>query len=136
MKFSTKTTYGIRALTVLGKTWKKEPISLAKIASDENISLGYLERIFASLRKFKIVISKKGVTGGYTLAKDPKEISLYQIISALEGGGKIASFHCLDKAGKVKCSKKCDCTINTSLIKVQNKMNDTLKKIKLSELIG
>jgi Rrf2 family protein len=80
MKFSTKTTYGLRALIALANNWPNKSLSLNQIAKNENISLKYLEKIFATLKQAKLIKAEKGVAGGYKLAKAPSAISTYEII--------------------------------------------------------
>lgn len=117
----------------LAKNRKKGSISLANIAKDENISQGYLERLFSSLKKAKLVNSVKGASGGYKLSSDPKNINILNIINALEG--KTPPFYCVDNDSKVYCSASCECAVSSVLFKVQNAVNSTLKDIKLSDLV-
>ncbi len=133
MKFSTRTTYGLRAMIELAKNYNKSSLSLSKIAKSEKISLKYLERLFSILKKAKLVVAEMGSTGGYKLTKDPKRITVLEIVKALEG--KMSPFHCLDENGKIFCSAKCKCGATTVLVKVQKAVNDTLKSIKLKDLI-
>jgi Rrf2 family protein len=133
MKFSTRTTYGLRSMIQLAARYGKDNVSLASIAKQEKISLKYLERIFASLKKEGLIISEKGSTGGYSLSRAPKEINVFEIVKALEGN--MAPFHCLDESGKIFCSSKCKCGATTVLVKVQHAINSTLKGINLDELI-
>jgi Rrf2 family protein len=133
MKFSTRTTYGLRAMIFLGKNWPKTNISLPNIAKAEGLSSGYLERLFSSLKKDKLVVSEKGMNGGYKLAKSPTKINVFEIVSALEGDMNL--FHCIDEKGKIRCSARCDCEALKVLQKVQVSIKNTLKNIKLSDLI-
>lgn len=133
MKFSTKTTYGLRAMIMLAGNYKKKLVSLPLIAECEGISVKYLERIFSELKKNGLVESEKGVKGGYSLAKKPSLISVFDIVKAMEG--KMTPFHCLDEDGKIYCSSKCNCGATSVLIKVQNAINSNLKAIKLHTLI-
>ncbi|MGM0508623.1 MAG: RrF2 family transcriptional regulator [Fusobacteriota bacterium] len=87
MKFSTKSRYGLRALFYI--SFKNDRVSLKEISKEEKISKKYLEQIFSSLKKSGLVISKKGVNGGYSLSKDPKEITLKEILESLEGSLEI-----------------------------------------------
>jgi Rrf2 family protein len=132
MKFSTRTTYGLRAMINLAKYSKKGNVSLAEIAKQEGISLKYLEKLFSDLKKAKLVKSEMGASGGYKLAKNASRITVYDIIGALEGD--ITPFHCLSANGKINCSSSCNCGATIVLVKVQEAMKKTLKKIKLSEL--
>lgn len=133
MKFSTKTTYGIRAMVYLAQNSGKKSVSLAKVAKDENMSLKYLERLFSGLRNAGLVKAEKGAGGGYRLALKPDKISVYGIVSALEG--KTSLFHCLDAKGKIYCSNKCNCEANFVLEKVQHAINSTLKEITLNKIL-
>ena len=133
MKFSTRTTYGLRALIRLAKNWPKKSLSLGTIAQTEKISLKYLERIFSILKKAGIVISVQGSSGGYRLAKAPNKIVVYDIIKALEGG--ISAFSCMGEDGKINCRSRQICGAVKVLAKVQIAINKTLKNIKLSNLI-
>jgi len=127
MKFSTRTEYGLRALVSLDKTGKK-PVSLACIAKKEGISLSYLERIFAKLKKAKIIKAKLGSTGGYILSRPASQIDLLQIITVLEGS--IAPFSCVEKVYPL-----CKCKIYPVWIKLYKKMKHTLKNTKLSSIM-
>ncbi len=134
MKFSTRTTYGIRAMIDLAKEHKKkEVISLASIAKKEKISHGYLERLFSKLKKAELIISTKGKDGGYKLSRSPKKITLLDIVNVLEG--KISPFHCLGEKGKVNCEISSCCGASKVLSKVQKAIIKTLKDIKLNDLI-
>jgi len=133
MKFSTRTTYGLRAMIILAENYNKDKIALSKIAKEESISLGYLERLFAKLKKAKLVKAEIGSTGGYSLAKDPKDITIFEIVKTLEG--KMSPFHCLGEDGKIYCSANCKCGATKILVDVQNAVNNTLKSINLKELI-
>lgn len=62
-----------------------EVITIKSISERQNISERYLEQIFSSLRKSGLVIGRKGAQGGYSLSKPSKEITIGQILRALEG---------------------------------------------------
>ena len=131
MKFSTRTTYGLRAMIRLVKN--KEAMSLPKIAKMEGISLGYLERLFSKLKKRGLIEASLGMKGGYILAKKAKDVSVFDIVDSLEEG--ISMFHCLNNAGKVVCPAKSKCGASIVLSKVQRSVYETLKNIKLSEIL-
>ncbi len=133
MKFSTKTTYGLRAMINLAKEDSLKSVSLSKIAKEEGISLKYLEKLFSHLKKAKLVQSEVGAGGGYYLNRSPSKITVFDIVKALEG--EIAPFHCLSVNGEIKCSVKCRCGATIVLVKVQQAINKTLKDIKLKDLI-
>lgn len=85
MKISTKGRYGLRALVDMAANTNGETVSLMQTASRQNLSLNYLEQVFGTLRKAGIVASVKGAGGGYRLAKDASEITVKEILEALEG---------------------------------------------------
>ena len=85
MKISTKGRYGLRALLDLALHTKDESCTLTAIAERQQISVGYLEQIFSTLRKAGIVIGMKGPQGGYVLAQPPARITVSSILEALEG---------------------------------------------------
>lgn len=85
MKISTKGRYGLRALTDLAAHLEGEPVSLTSVAKRQNLSLNYLEQVFGTLRKAGIVKSIKGPQGGYLLTKAASEITVQEILEALEG---------------------------------------------------
>ena len=85
MKLSKKSRYGLRALIDLAVNSRTELVSLGSIAQRNDISAQYLEHVFSALRKAHIVKSMKGSQGGYFLERDPKEITVAQIVEELEG---------------------------------------------------
>ena len=133
MKFSTKTTYGLRALLFLAKQPKQQLTPLSAIAQQEKISLKYLEIIFAQLKQAGLVKSAQGATGGYTLAKPLNHITTYDIIKVLEKD--LAIGHCLDAKGQLPCSLQCHCGVNLIFPQVQQSIVKTLKQLKLSQLV-
>ncbi len=133
MKFSTRSTYGLRAVIKLGQNWGKGPISLAQISEEENISLSYLERIFAKLKKDKIVKAIKGSRGGYVLSRSPAKISLWEILNSLEG--RITPFYCISEQGKIYCQAKHNCQVASVLLKLQNIIRENLQKMNLEQVI-
>ncbi|TFG64961.1 MAG: Rrf2 family transcriptional regulator, partial [Spirochaetales bacterium] len=86
---SSRVRYALRALSLLaggcGPLGSKEIVSLHSIADREGISRKYREQIFNPLKKSGIVTGSRGPEGGYTLARSPVEITLYDIVTALEG---------------------------------------------------
>lgn len=85
MKISTKGRYGLRALVDMTANADGKPMSLTSVAKRQSISLNYLEQVFGTLRKSGIVFSTKGSNGGYLLAKQPKDITIKEILDSLEG---------------------------------------------------
>ena len=85
MKISTKGRYGIRALIDLVVNSECGSVTLKTISERQEISERYLEQIFSLLRKSGLIIGRKGAQGGYTLSKAPNEITIGEVLRALEG---------------------------------------------------
>lgn len=85
MKLSTKGRYGLRAMIDLADYAEEAPQSIASIAARQSISDSYLEQLMAKLKKAGLITSIRGAQGGYVLAKDSREISVGDILRALEG---------------------------------------------------
>ena len=86
MKFTTKTEYGLVCMVYMARHADKKCLTIKEIAAHENYPAPYIEKILQALRQHKLVTSHHGNQGGYALAKKPSEITLKQIIDALEGG--------------------------------------------------
>lgn len=85
MKISTKGRYGLRAVLYLAINADNGHVALHQIADDQQLSVGYIEQIFSTLRRSGIVKSVKGAQGGYVLADSPQQMCVGQILRALEG---------------------------------------------------
>lgn len=83
---SSKGKYGLAAMYQLMQSDKGVAIQIKEIADKANIPKNYLEQILVILKRDGLVKSVRGASGGYILQKDPKEIMIYDIINALEGG--------------------------------------------------
>jgi Rrf2 family protein len=88
MKISTKGIYGLKALVDLGINSVNESVTLKSISERQKISESYLEQIFSTLSKKGIVKSRKGAQGGYTLGDSAANITVGDILRALEGPQK------------------------------------------------
>ncbi len=93
VKISTKGKYGVAAMYDLAMNYGQGPISLKSIAQRQKISENYLEQLISTLRKAGYVKSIRGAQGGYTLSKDPTQISVGNILRVMEG--PIALVDCL-----------------------------------------
>lgn len=126
MQISKKSQYGLRAMVYLAKKNGKEFFSLKDISEKENIPFDFLEKIMSELEKNKLVKAKKGVQGGYILAKKPDRITAKDIVSALENTTAVdCSF----------CGKSKKCLSRNVWKKVDMAIDKTLKSITLQDLI-
>ena len=91
MKLSTKGRYGVKAMVDLAINYGEQPVSIKSISERQSISEYYLEQLFSSLRKAKLIKSVRGSQGGYLLNRAPEEITIYEIINVLEGPIEIST---------------------------------------------
>ena len=98
MKLNTRSRYAVMALADMASFDRQNPISLRDISLRQNISLVYLEQIFSKLKKNNIVKSIRGTNGGYILAKDPEQIKLLNIFSAVDE--KVKTIQCRRESKK------------------------------------
>lgn len=131
MKFSKKSRYGLRALIDLSVHSREEHVSLASIAKRNSISPQYLEQVFASLRRAGIVKSIKGFQGGYLLKRSSSEITVAQILEALDGNYHIEAE---DSPETSEC-RGISVTVQKLVIdEVNRKMDEILQNITLADL--
>ena len=83
MKLTTKGRYAVTAMLDLALHATEAPVPLADISQRQGISLSYLEQLFAKLRRQSLVQSARGPGGGYRLSRDPDEITVVEIINAI-----------------------------------------------------
>ena len=84
MKLSTKGRYAVMAMVDLARHSQGKPVALNDIATRQEISLSYLEQLFAKLRRGGLVISARGPGGGYRLARGANETRIADIILAVD----------------------------------------------------
>jgi Rrf2 family protein len=141
--FTTKAEYGVRLLIQLGLNGTDHPVALKSIAEAENLPLAYLERIAALLKKSELIISTRGAHGGYLLAKPPEEITMDQVVLALEGA--IAPMDCFVELGegetahRVACNHGTDghaCATKLLWTRVQLGVIKSLQRTTLAELVS
>ncbi|HEY9845667.1 MAG TPA: Rrf2 family transcriptional regulator [Candidatus Caenarcaniphilales bacterium] len=86
MELSCKSEYALLALLELAVCYQdNEPLQIRQIAVRQNIPDRYLEQLLASLRRCGIVRSQRGAKGGYLLAREPRKISILEVVDCLEG---------------------------------------------------
>lgn len=101
MKLSSKTHYGLMACHILGKNYPDSAVSASTLESQISVSGKYLEKIMRMLSKRGIVSANRGASGGYYLSKHPKDVTIGEIVRALEDDMEI--IECVKDGGKCKC---------------------------------
>lgn len=130
---STKGHYGVKAMFDLAQHHGQGPIPLKSVAERQELSEHYLEQLIAGLRKAGLVKSLRGAQGGYTLAKDPSEIRVGDIIRVLEG--PIAPVDCVNQEDPNCCNKADSCITRGVWEKVRDSINGVLDSITLADMV-
>src|ERR687895_657628 len=139
MLFSTKAEYGVRLLVELGRRGEARPVALASVAEAETLPLSYLEHLVAKLRDAGLVSSTRGAHGGYRLARPADEITMLEVVEALEG--PVAPMECFhaDREGRVLCSHEFDadraCATKMLWTRVHGGVTKALAGTTLAELV-
>ena len=129
LKLSTKGRYGLRALIDLAQYSGETPVSITSISDRQNISERYLEQLMSMLKKGGLVKSLRGAGGGYVLARDASDISVGDILRALEGS--------LDPVECSGLNPEEGCQIADSCVTkyVWQSINRTVDEIMLDQLV-
>jgi len=133
---SRKTKYGLKALTFLAKQRNMNPVSIAVIAESENISQKFLESILLTMKKAKILASKKGKGGGYYLLKPANAIKIAEVYRVLEG--PIAMVPCVSLNFYERCDDCPDenkCIVHKLMIQVRDNTLKIFENSTLEDLI-
>lgn len=137
MKVSKRTEYGLRAIVALAARGGLEtPVPLREIAAQEDIPEAFLDQIFGSLRRIGVVVSVRGASGGYQLARPPQEISMGEIVRVLEG--TVAPIGCVgDEAVDPVdfCARASHCHTRSVWVKLYSSIEQVLNGITLADVM-
>lgn len=131
MKLSTRGRYGIHAMYDLARNYGTNPQPVKAIAERQGLSEAYLEQLFGVLRRQGLVKSVRGAQGGYMLSRAPEEISVGDILRALEDG--LSLIDCLNEDDA--CGKSCACPTRTVWLRMQNGLHDIVDGITLKDIL-
>jgi FeS assembly SUF system regulator len=130
LKLSKKADYGLIALKHLATNYGKGSYSAADIAEKYCISAPLLAKVLQKLARHGLVAARHGSSGGYTLAKDPSEISALEAISAIEGPLFITSC----KTNRGDCEQTRTCTVREPLRRVNESILQVLSTVTISQM--
>ncbi len=145
MMFSTKAEYGVRVMVELARRagectdGGESVVPLAEIAEHDGMPLAYLEHLVARLRKAALIDSRRGSRGGYMLARPAAEITMAEVVEALEGS--IAPIECISQSadGNIVCSRESDpnhvCPTKLLWTRVRGSIVQTLQETTLADLL-
>lgn len=133
MKLSTKGRYGLRALIDLAQYSETEPVSISSISARQGISERYLEQLMALLKKADLVKSIRGAGGGYVLTREKKDISVGDVLRALEGN--LEPVECSGFLTEEGCEAAGGCVTKYVWQRINESINRTVDEIKLDQLV-
>ena len=134
---SKKAKYAINALVYIAKHKEEQPISVSKIAEEQNIPLKFLESILTELKNASILNSKKGKYGGYALNGTPDQIHMAKLMRLFDGA--IALLPCVTLDFYQRCEECTDeetCGIRQVAMEIRNETVKKLKKATLANIIS
>lgn len=85
ISITSKSPYAVRALAELGRCSEDAPVPIGEIARRSDVPVQFLEQLFAVLRRAGILVSQRGVKGGYRFGKDPGAVSVLEVVELLDG---------------------------------------------------
>ena len=136
MKLSTKGRYGLRAMLDVAIYSEQEPVSIRSIAEREDLSEAYLEQLMPKMRKSGLIESQRGAQGGYRLARPAEEISVGDILRALEGELDAVSCPGLHSGNEQESCADADvCVTKYVWQRINDSIRQTVDDISLSTLV-
>ncbi|MBZ5645691.1 MAG: Rrf2 family transcriptional regulator [Acidobacteriia bacterium] len=131
LKLTKKADYGLMAMRHLSEHTQEGALSAKDVAEAYGIPAELLAKILQKLVKAKLLQSCHGINGGYSLARDPRTISAFEVIKAIEGPLFITS--CVTSAGR-ECYQTDKCTVREPLRKVNESIQEVLSRISIWDM--
>lgn len=133
MKLSKRGEYGLKALIELAANDSEEAIRIRELAEREQIPLKFLEQILLALKNAGLLQSRRGVNGGYYLARPAEEITLGQVVRTLDG--PVAPIRCVSQMAyeRCVCPDENTCGLRLAMLDVRNAIADVLDNTTLAD---
>jgi len=134
MKLSLRGEYALRALLVLGLHYDQPVVRIQTISEAQNIPKRFLEQILNDLKSAGLVQSKRGVSGGYRLARKPEEVTLAAVVRHIEGA--LAPVSCVSERYYEKCScpDESRCAIRSVMKEIRDAVVNIAERVTVAEL--
>ena len=133
-QLSKKVEYGLIALRHMASRPRNQIFTAKEIADTYHISYDLLAKVMQKLARQGFIASYQGVHGGYTLARNPGEIRVGSIITAIEGKVSVALVQCEAEAAE-NCVIHTTCTIKNPLVKLQGNINRIFEEMTVMEMV-
>ncbi len=131
MKISTRGCYGLTAMIELARNYGGGPLLMRAISEKYNLSRKYLHALLTSLKSAGLVRSVRGSGGGYSLTRAPADITVCEVIRALEG--TIAPAECVED--EAICSRSAECAAHDLWAEVHKMVEQMLLNVSLADLL-
>jgi Rrf2 family protein len=134
MKLSLRGEYALRALLVLGLHYDQSVVRIQGIAEEQNIPKRFLEQILNDLKSAGFVESRRGVSGGYRLARRPEEVTLAAVVRHIEGA--LAPVSCVSERFYQKCScpDESRCAIRSVMKEIREAVVRIAERVTVAEM--
>jgi len=134
MKLSLRGEYALRALLVLGLNCDQPLVRIQTISDQQNIPKRFLEQILNDLKSAGFVRSRRGMAGGYRLARRPEQISLAEVVRHVEGA--LAPVSCVSERFYEKCScpDESRCAVRSVMKEIRDAIVRIAERVTLADL--
>lgn len=132
MNITQESDYAIRAVLIIAQIGENNRIEAKKIAEEGCIPLRFLLKLLRKLTQSGIIMSYRGINGGYTLGKSEKEITLKDIIESIEGPINIS--RCLDSIYNCNANKEGACSVHNEFSRIQKILIEELSSKSIADL--
>jgi Rrf2 family protein len=133
MRYTTKTEYAVICLAHMAKKEWPGASTVREIAEHEGFSVPFTEKILQALRRAKIVASQQGNKGGWTLVRPASEITLKEIVEAIEGS-TFEAFCDPKRRGSIVCTHYSICKLKPIWYKTKSTLDELFTKITLDKI--
>ena len=134
MRLTTMSRYGTRAIFDIAYHSTGAPVQVKDIAERQQIPIKYLEQIFHKLKKAAFIKSERGPGGGYLLTKDPGEITVGDIIRAVQEDTDLVACVCVSSENGVPCEREEQCVTRSIWKEAASKVNNFFKSVTVADL--
>ena len=132
MQITRQADYAVRAVLHLAKVGNGERIATSSVAKEQHIPPSFLAKIISQLSIAGLLHTSRGARGGVTLARDPREITLLEVVEAIDG--PIQLHECVTKGGV--CSLEDHCPIRSVWCEAQDELVARLKRTDFAQLLA
>lgn len=133
MRITARTEYGLAVMLELAQAGVNTPVSSRELAERTRIPKPFLDQVLVALRKAGLIRSARGPSGGYVVARDPRELSVHQVIESIEGGTQ--SLSCVP-GGSDAPTRRVPARRSLAALwsRVDSSVTDLLRSVRLSQL--